>query len=1299
MVESNTEIPVLRNETADSLQERMTENAYSRILPARYLKKDENGNVVEEQEELFERVAKNIAVAEAVHSDDELNHVPIECIHDHFDEEDVGYDFEFGAIPLNEETARYFSYDALMEELEGTDTTRRMRKWRGKFQDMMENLKTCANTPCLVNSGRELQMLSACFVISIEDDMSDIHRTAQKAAKTFKAGGGMGYPFSFLRPYGDPVGSTGGVASGPISFMRTLDQVCSTVRQAGIRRGAQMGVMDVSHPDIPYFIHAKNTDVSLAQTLLLNDPDDPTNMGFGEALEEARSLIDDDGRVPEHLRNAAEGHLSNFNISVGVTDDFMEALENEEEHTLINPRTDEPHIATEETKELYSWFGLEEYVTVGEELSVPASELWDRIVGGAHSNGEPGVIYLDEVNRHNTFDLEEYPEHSITATNPCLVGGSLVNTPNGMEKVEDVSEGDYISTTWGSEPVDEVKTYEGCGVYDVKFSDGGELTVTENHRFHVKNSDKSVTDIPLKELEEGDTIRVQAHEIENVGNKEDYNRWLKKGILLGDGSYTEKALNSRSGLKISTSTDDEEYNENVRSLFGKECFNKPNASETYDKSLNLNVSNGPEIVENLNLTPSKSINKQFDVTEINNKQQAVGVLDGLLATDGNVNNRSHFPQIRWVTASKPLAHNIRDTLSTLGLHGRIHVDDVENRGGEIDGRKIEANAPKYTVSVSGESLSRFCMMSELENLHPEKGEDLKDMMKTKMLTGNTWKASIKSIEYAGTEDVVYDLYCEGSDTWISHGYVQRGCGEEPLEDGDACNLNHINLSTIVDEERELWDDYESEEVEAFLDQAIDWNEFNERIEVGTRFLDNVVTMSDFPVDEIDRVVQRQRKIGLGIMGLAQLFVQLGVQYGDDASEEVSRQLMKHIHHKSKEVSHELAQERGEFDNWDESKWANPAKFPDFFEHHTGLNPENWKGGYPQRNHETTTVAPTGTTSQISNSSGGCEPIFSVCYFKNVTDDIQGDEMLVEFDNLFLETLEHNDIDVEAVKEEAVGLMNNNEFDGVHSIPSVPDEIANLFVTADDLSPRDHASIQCAVQEGVGSGISKTVNAPNDSTVEDAKGVFEYIYDNGGKAVTYYRDGSRTKQVKTTRKDNTDVNAEEGGSPASNPTLEPRERPKTTPGETHRIDTPQGTLYVTINEDWSGEPFELFMTIGKSGGTIESFSEGLARMVSLNLRSGVKLDSIIDQLQNIRSPEVQFDNGETIYSVPDAVATVLERYQESDDNMMNHPTTDVDIDRDDEQVESGEACPLCGTGLAYIEGCQRCPSDACSYSAC
>ncbi|MFB6156421.1 MAG: adenosylcobalamin-dependent ribonucleoside-diphosphate reductase, partial [Haloferacaceae archaeon] len=691
------ELPIKRTE-GDTLEERLTENAYHNILPARYLRKDADGDLIEDQEDLFERVAKNIALAEAAFEADrrgvEVSVTPDQVKPDHPRRDELAEEaFGVGVTPdddvetaLTPRNVNKFAYDTVVPELP-SEVRERVESARAEFQELMERLSFMPNSPTLMNAGDELQQLSACFVDSPDDDIDDIHQTAKEAAQVFQSGGGMGYAFWKLRPYGDPVGSTGGIASGPITFMRTYDQMCETIAQGGARRGAQMGVMRVSHPDVVQFIHAKNKDVSLAHSLRLNDPDDYTHNSFKDALEEARELIDDEGRVPKHLRNAVEGHLSNFNISVGVTDDFMEALYDDEDFTFTNPRTGEPHVATPETKELYDMFGLGEHVEVGEELSVPAAELWEDIIEGAHENGEPGVIYLERVNEKHSFDVEEHPDHRILATNPC--------------------------------------------------------------------------------------------------------------------------------------------------------------------------------------------------------------------------------------------------------------------------------------------------------------------------------------------------------------------GEQPLEEYEACNLGHINLSTLVAEDAPDWRvwserhgaEYEGREaaVEAFLEEAVDWEEFDRRIEWGTRFLENVVTMSDFPVPEIEEKVREMRKIGLGVMGLAQLYVQLGIRYGSEAGNEVASQLMRHINHGSKWTSHELARERGVFEEWENSKFADPTEYREWFEHHTGLDADEWADGFPLRNHNTTTIAPTGTTSMVGNTTGGCEPIYNVAYYKNVSDDVQGDEMLVEFDDYFLRVLEENDVDVEAVKQEAQEQMAANEFDGVEGL--------------------------------------------------------------------------------------------------------------------------------------------------------------------------------------------------------------------------------------------------------------------------
>ena len=1014
--------------------------------------------------------------------------------------------------------------------------------------------------------------------------VADNHEYVANSVVSHNSGGGMGYAFWKLRPYGDAVGSTGGIASGPITFMRTYDQLCETIAQGGARRGAQMGVMRVSHPDVIQFIHAKNKDVSLAHSLRLNDPDDFTHTSFADALEEARELIDDEGRVPEHLRNAVEGHLSNFNISVGVTDDFMEALYNDEAFTFTNPRTEEPHVATPETKELYEMFGLGEYVEVGEVLSIPATELWEDMIEGAYENGEPGVIYLERVNKEHSFDVEEHPDHRILATNPCVTGDMQVQLADGtsvsIERLADAAETVSVLTldadgSVTSQPARAFKTQEDAAVVRITTESGGTLRATPDHE--VRRSD---------------------------------GEWVEAGDLSAG-----------------------------------------------DSVMNL---------------------------------------------------------------SKPLATQA----------GTVYETDVE---------------------------------------------------------------TVRCVETDGSEDV-YDLTVDETHNFFtsadgSESINVHNCGEQPLEEYEACNLGHINLSTLADLDApdwRVWSDehaaeYDSHEaaVEAFLAEAIDFEAFDDRIAYGTRFLENVVTMSDFPVEEIEQTVRDMRKIGLGIMGLAQLYIQLGVKYGSEAGNEVARQLMMHINHESKLVSHELAKERGVFNDWSASKYADPPAYAEWFEHHTGLDADDWADGFPIRNHNTTTIAPTGTTSMIGNTTGGCEPIYNVAFYKNVSDDVQGDEMLVEFDDYFLRTLEANDVDVDAVKEEAQAQMAENAFDGVDGLETVPDAIGELFVVTGDLSGKEHATVQCACQQGVDSAISKTCNFPNDATAAEMEEVYRYIYDHGGKGVTVYRDGTRSKQVLTTRAQNTEfadeteaaatlveqirevfggvdaflenedvqaaIDTEIAGllASADDPTLdytETRPRPDSLSGVTQRVETGYGKLYVTINEDGAGRPFELFANIGHSGGYTNSFTEALAKVISTALRSGVDPEEVVDELQGTRSPKVAWDKGEQIQSIPDAIGTALRRYlddeidkgipqQQSLDDVgadtqpavedpagsghtdggavsgeptpaTGEPAVSPDDDVTRDLIAAGESpeCPECGgMNLYFSEGCKTC--ESCGWSEC
>ena len=689
------DLPIKREE-ADTLAETLTDNAYDNILPARYLRKNADGEAVEDPEQLFERVARNVALAEAVFEADNLDIdvtvTPEQVKPGHPRRDELAAEvFGKGVTATDDAETQLsvynvnkFAYDTVVPELPD-ELRNHVESKAAAFQEQMEQLSFMPNSPTLMNAGDELQQLSACFVNSPGDDISDIHHTAKEAAEVFQSGGGQGYAFWKLRPYGDAVGSTGGIASGPITFMRTYDQLCETIAQGGARRGAQMGVMRVSHPDVIQFIHSKNKDVSLAHSLRLNDPDDFTHNSFKDALEEARELIDDEGRVPEHLRNAVEGHLSNFNISVGITDDFMDALDQDGEFVFTNPRTEEPHIATPETKELYEMFDLGEYVEVGEVLSIPAAELWDDMIEGAHENGEPGVIYLERVNKEHSFDVDEHPDHRILATNPCLTGEMEVELANGetSSMAELAATGDRV---------------------DVLSRNNREVVSRSARAFQTKKD----ADIVKVETESGTAIRVTPdHELRSTDGK-----WVTaESLSAGDTIVSvSKPLATHNGTEHETA---------------------------------------PKTVESVTLDGTADV---YDLT----------------------------------------------------------VDGTHN----------------FFASVSGE---------ESLNVH--------------------------------------------------------NCGEQPLEEYEACNLGHINLSTIADLNAPDWRvwsaenaaDYLSREaaVDAFLDAAIDFEEFDERIEYGTRFLENVVTMSHFPVDKIEETVRNIRKIGLGIMGLAQLYIQLGIRYGSE----------------------------------------------------------------------------------------------------------------------------------------------------------------------------------------------------------------------------------------------------------------------------------------------------------------------------------------------------------------------------------------------------------------------------------
>ncbi len=821
----------------------MTENARI-VLAKRYLKKNEAGEPVEEPETMFWRVARVIAGADARYGTSE---------------------------PAIEELAREFY--ALM-------TT-------GKFEP---------NSPTLMNAGRPLGQLSACFVLPVDDALSNgrsgIYDTLKAMALVHQSGGGTGFGFSRLRPEGDNVRSTMGVASGPVSFMKLYDASTEVVKQGGTRRGANMGILRVDHPDIRRFISCK---------------DDTTQ-------------------------------VTNFNISVALTDDFMAAVKDGTDYELKSPRSGE---------------------VLGHEN---AREIFDLIIHGAWKTGEPGTFFIDRANEYNPV--------------PAL------------------------------------------------------------------------------------------------------------------GSY-------------------------------------------------------------------------------------------------------------------------------------------------------EATNP---------------------------------------------------------------------------------CGEQPLLSYDVCNLGSVNVGKFV--KLDTPTDLPAE-------QRIDWDELRRVVHLATHFLDNVIDANRYPLEEIHNLAHTIRRIGLGIMGWADLLVRLGIPYSSPEGVEMGRLVMRFINEESRNASERLAETRGVFPAWGASIWgpdATCARRADG----TRIRPMR-----ALRNCNLTTVAPTGTISIFAGCSGGIEPLFAVAFMRNQAGSLMPD-VNPDFVRIAKEQGWYSD-----------ELMERIASEGHIHFDEVPAEVQSVFVTAHDIPPEWHVRMQAAFQEHVDSAISKTTNFPFEATEADVRAIYELAYELNCKGVTVYRDGSRPMQVLSTGKtgqteSSPEAEAEVIEAQARIAELEQlladsreeahqlrgqiaeataiaddedqnaragrykRQRPAMLRGRTVKMNSPLGDLYLTINEDEGGRPFEVFCTLGKAGGAAMADAEAIGRLISLSLRSGIPITSIKEQLRGISCDRAVGVGPNKVLSAPDAIGQALERYLEEKEGVQEAlPLTVPSASGSQTQYSpvgrpSPEAffgsCPDCGAGqLAYVEGCVKC--HICGYSEC
>jgi ribonucleoside-diphosphate reductase alpha chain len=933
--------------TARANVERLSDSAWA-VLRRRYLRRDGQGTPVETPEQLFTRVARAVAAPDASHG-------------------------------------------ASAAEVAATEE---------RFYARMARLEFLPNSPALMNAGRPRGQLAACFVVPVGDSMPEIFDAVKWAAEIQQTGGGTGFAFSRLRPSGDRVASTGGVASGPLAFMDVFNAATDAVKQGGTRRGANMGVLRVDHPDILDFIAAK--------------------------LDPAR--------------------LTNFNVSVALPDTFMDAAARGGEYELINPRTGQP------TRRL------------------DARRVLRAISTGAWRSGEPGVLFIDRMNaQHPIADAG-----AIEATNPCVTGDTRVLVEGrGWLPIRDlVGTTPRIATWVDGSTVFRTATRVWCtGVKPVlrlRTVEGPELRLTADHRVLTEQGDVAAAD-----LERGDRVRllgVEGGEVSREGRDARLGEII--GWLAGDGHFTNHEGGKRTAVLSFYGRDKREAAPrllaSVRTLIGDESIGLgevPERDLAYVLSQRLRRALGElEIHEDCKDRVPEPIWRGSD-------ELVAGYLRGLFSADGSVQGTlTKGTSVRLTSIKEALLREVQLLLLRLGIRSVLY----RNRRGASrrpmpgpDRTPVDYDsAPVHEVVVARRSL--YAYQRAVGFVIAEKEERLRTALESFTRGPYRDREMVTVSEVLlETEEEVFDLTEPETSHFFANGLLVHNCGEQPLLAFESCVLGSVNVSRFVEAGS----------------GRVAWGRLGEAVRDGVHFLDNVIDANHYPLPQIEAVTRAHRKIGLGVMGFADMLVAIGVPYDSPRALEVGAELAAFVEKESLAASEELARQRGPFARFATSRWAHG-------------------GRAPLRNATTTTIAPTGTISIIAGCSSGIEPLFALSLVRRVLDGAR----LAEVHPIFQAMAEERGIWSEALADELA------ERGGARGLDAVPAEMQRLFPTAHDVAPEQHVRMQAAFQRSSHSAVSKTVNLPREAAVEDVERVYRLAYELGCKGVTVYRDGSRDAQV-------------------------------------------------------------------------------------------------------------------------------------------------------------------------------------------
>jgi len=1155
--------------------------------------------------------------------------------------------------------------------------------WEGKFYKTMEDFKFVPGGRILSGAGTDYQVTYFnCFVIpSPKDSREGIVESLKQLIEIQSRSGGVGLNLSSLRPRGARVKKVNGTSSGPVTWAGLFSYAThDVVQQGGSRRGATMLMLWDWHPDVEEFIMVKQ-DLS---------------------------------------------KINGANLSVCISDSFMEAVKKDKDWDLVYPDLDDPKYDAKWNGEIDEWRKIGGKIKVYKK--VKAKQIWNLICEAAWRSAEPGLHFLERSNkRSNTAAFEK-----LIATNPCVTGDTLISTGEGLIRMKDVVEshfeggkrfGGNMSLIIDQRTLNPQSTGTLSG-RAIKFFDNGikdvlrlttksgfELTATLDHKVLTPNGW-----IELQELKIGDKILIQSGKGEFgkdytlpfvSESKSMPSKWTKElgqvlGWLVGDGWIRTGDKNCRVGFTFGKGDENllSYFQEIINGWYGKNIKAVKRVRNT--THLSYHSKGVVDFFLKLGVKPVKADDKEVPESLYTAPEEAViGFLQGLFTSDGTVGiqeiNNTRY--IRLTSKSRILLKGVQLLLLNLGIFSTIYnrsrkprtnmfryitVDDKE--------RFYSTDGILYELQISRDQIPVF--LKHVGFILDKNAKKVNALLSHKVYYTTNFKDEIASIVSSGRQKV-YDLTEEKSYTFITNGIVSFDCGEQPLGAWAVCNLGAMNLAAYV------------------KGGKFDYKNFGRDVKVAMRFMDNVIDQTYYFFPENEKCAKDIRRTGLGIMGIGDALIKMKIRYGSEESLPVIEKIFQTLRDNAYEASCDTAREKGSFPKFNKTKYLKG--------YHIKALPKQIQTKIAKqgiRNAVLLTIAPTGTTSLVAGVTSGIEPVYEFTFIRK--------------DRTGTHTMYH------PLFEEWKKQHLNEQKPASRSSASAgkPD----YFVSANDLTPLEHAKVQAVAQKYIDSSISKTVNAPKNHTVEDVKRLYMVAYDLGLKGITYMRDGSRegvlsridpsASSGQAGKKE--EVKEDNGFSITKKPVVP---RPMHLEGVTYQIDTPVGKTYITINHNELKEPFEVFITIGKSGSDVAAMADALGRMVSLNLRltGGLspkeRLRQVVAQLVGIGGTRSVGFGKDKVRSLPDAVAKVLSMHYgfsvngtvEDKKLVGNGQVGDVIAQTDNGEESSsivkmqqltlvGEAivsqpstglydiCPECGTGsLAYEEGCRKC--YGCGYAEC